>query len=174
MNPTRITHIIIPLHVSNYLNIAKINCFENETRCLFLFTRLVLEKYIFTSFLILNGTALRSGRVTHLKLNISKTSFFLSSTCVEHISLSSGILKCLLKVGNSIKTCIINVDLGKAFITLQQMHSNFKPSCEIDRGHVLVPQKSFDTLNTLVTRKYRFSKIFFLSVLHEHTSVESL
>jgi len=33
---------------------------------------------------------------------------------------------------------------------------------------------SFDTLNTLETRTFRFLKIFFLSVLHDQTSVESL
>jgi len=33
---------------------------------------------------------------------------------------------------------------------------------------------SFDTLNTMVTRKYRFSNSFILSVLHDQTSVESL
>jgi len=56
----------------------------------------------------------------------------------------------------------------------QQIHSSFKPSCQIDRGHIKVPQHTFDTLNTLVTRQYKFWKAFFLSVLHDHTLVNSL
>jgi len=46
--------------------------------------------------------------------------------------------------------------------------------CQIDREHLKNNKISFDTLNTLVTRTFRFLKIFFLSVLHDQTSVESL
>jgi len=66
-------------------------------------------------FLCLKGTPLRSGRVTHLKRNFLKTCFFLLSTCVGHSSLPCGTLIDLLSVVNSFKTCIISVDLGKAF-----------------------------------------------------------
>ena len=48
-----------------------------------------------------------------LKNNFSKTCTFLLSTCVGHSSLSCGTLICILSVGNSFKTCIISVDLGK-------------------------------------------------------------
>ena len=61
------------------------------------------------------------------------------------------VLICLLSVGNSFKTCITSVDIGKAFN-------------QIDRGHIKVPQISFDTLDTLVTRPYRFYKLLFKCV----------
>jgi len=35
--------------------------------------------------------------------------------CVGHSSLACGTLICLFAVGNSFKTCVISVDLGKAF-----------------------------------------------------------
>jgi len=50
-------------------------------------------------------------------------------------------LVCLLLIGNLFKTCIISVDLGKALVMLvpvQQIRSI--PSCQIDRGHIKVPQ----------------------------------
>jgi len=53
---------------------------------------------------------------------------------------------CLLSVGNSFKTCIIFVDLVKALAMLfpvQQIHFNFTPSCQFDRGHIRVPQNKF-------------------------------
>ena len=68
--------------------------------------------------------------------------------------------------------------LEKALVTLspvQQIHSNNNPSCQIDRGHIKVPHNKFwYTINTLVTEKYRFSKLFFLCVLQDQTSVEAL
>jgi len=111
-------------------------------------------------------TTLRSGRVTHLKRKFSKTRIFLLPTCVGHSSLSCETLICLLSVGNSLKTCVISVDIEKTLVTLfpvQQIHSHFKPSCNLDRGHIKVYHKiSFDTINTLVTRKVfeRFSKFW--------------
>jgi len=51
-----------------------------------------------------------------------------------------------LSVGNSLKTCIISVDLGKALVTLfpaQEIRSNFKLSLQIYRGHIKVPQNLF-------------------------------
>ena len=59
----------------------------------------------------------------------------------------------------------INLKLLLVLVTLfpvQQIHSNFKPSCQMKsiedilRYHKI----SFDTMNTLDTRKYRFSKKF--------------
>jgi len=106
-----------------------------------------------------------------------------------------------LSVGNSLKTCILFVDLGKALVThfpVEQIHvhSNFKPvDLQIALLMLLPVQQihsnlnrfaktiedilgyhktSFDTINMLVTKNYRFLKIFFLSVLHNQTSVESL
>ena len=82
--------------------------------------------------------------------------------CVGHSSLSCGTLICLSLVGNSFKTCIISIDLGKALVMLfpvQQIHSNFKPSCQIDRDIII--KVCFDALNMLVTRKYRFKKNLF-------------
>jgi len=38
------------------------------------------------------------------------------------------------------------VDLRKALVKLfpvQQIHFNFKPSCQIDREHIKVPQNKF-------------------------------
>jgi len=67
--------------------------------------------------------------------------------CVGHSSLSCGTLICLLSLGNSFKTCTISVDLGKAIVTLflvQQIHFNFKPSCQIDRKYIKAPQKRSD------------------------------
>ena len=95
-----------------------------------------------------------------LKRKFSKTRIFLLSTCVGHSSLSCETLICLLSVGNSLKTCVLSVDIEKTLVTLfpvQQIHSHFKPSCKLDRGYHKI---SFDTINTLVTRKVfeRFSK----------------
>jgi len=61
----------------------------------------------------LKRTPLRSGRATHLKRNFSFV--FLLSMCIGYKRLSCGTLICLFLVGNSFKTCIISVDLGKAF-----------------------------------------------------------
>jgi len=131
----------------------------------------------------IKGTPLRSCRVTHLKRHFSKTClfFFWLSTSVWHSSLSCDNKKiCLLSVDHFLKTCIIYVDLRKALVTLSpvysvQIHSNFKPSCQIDRGHnfIKVPQKGFDTLNTLVTREYMIFEIFYFKCVTRHTSVES-
>jgi len=41
------------------------------------------------------------------------------------------------------RTTLVYVDLGNALVTLfpdQQIHFNFKPSSEIDRGHIKAPQ----------------------------------
>jgi len=84
------------------------------------------------------GTPLRSGCVTHLKRIFWKTCFLMLLTCVGHSSLSCGTLIYLLSVGNSFKTCIIYVDLGKTLVKLfpvSQVHSNFKLSCQINREH---------------------------------------
>ena len=92
----------------------------------------------------LKGTPLRSDRVTHQKKIIRNP--FLLLTCVGHSSQSCGTLICFLSVGNSLKTCIISVDLGKALVTLfpvQQVHSNFKLSCQIDKGHIKVQSNPF-------------------------------
>jgi len=91
------------------------------------------------------GTPLRSGRVRHLKRFVSKTCFFLLPTCVGHNSLCLWHPICLLSVGNSFKTCITSVGHGKA---LQLFLCS---SCQIDRGHIKVPQNKFNM----------FSKIFF-------------
>ena len=85
------------------------------------------------------------------------------------ISLFCGTLICLLPFGNSFKTCIISVDLGKAFPILNRVAIHVSAE-DILRYHTI----SFNTLNMLVTRKYRFSKKIFLSVLQDQTSVESL
>jgi len=72
-------------------------------------------------------TPVRSDR-NKLKNKFSKTCFFLLSTCVGRNNLFCGTFTCLLSVGNSFKTCIISVYLGKALETLfsvQQIHSNF-------------------------------------------------
>ena len=76
----------------------------------------------------------------------SKTFFFFLSTCVWHNRLSCGTLICLLSVGNSFKTSVISVELGKNVSNafhVQQIHSNFKPSCQIDRKHFKVLQNKF-------------------------------
>ena len=62
---------------------------------------------------------------------------------------------------------------------VQQIHSNFKLSCYINRGHNLLRYHkiSSDTLITkyvIVTREYRFLVIIYLSVLQDQTSMESL
>jgi len=83
---------------------------------------------------------------------------------VGHSSPSCGTVIFLLLVSNSIKTCIISVDLGKTLVTLfsvQQIHSNFKPSCKIDRGHIKVPQNKFKYTKYVGNTKYRFLKISF-------------
>ena len=68
-----------------------------------------------------------------LKKTIFKNMFF------SFVDMQSyGTLMGLILVGNSFRTCIISVDLGKALVmlfTVQQIHSNFKLSCQIDRGH---------------------------------------
>jgi len=77
-----------------------------------------------------------AGRLAHIKRKFSKTCFFLLSTCVGDNSISCDTF--LLSVGNSLKTCIISVDLGKALLrayNVYSVHSKFKPSCQIDRGH---------------------------------------
>jgi len=61
-------------------------------------------------------------------------------------SLSCGTVIFLLSVGNSFKTSITSVNLRKALVTLfpvQQMHSNFKRSCQIDTRPIKVPQNKF-------------------------------
>jgi len=92
------------------------------------------------------GTPLRSDRVINtLKKNIFKNLVFLFSTCVWHRSISCGTLICFVSVGNSFKTCIISVDLGKAFKRLSLFHRYIpiKPSCHIDKRHIMVPQNKF-------------------------------
>jgi len=69
-----------------------------------------------------------------------------------------------LSVGNLFKTCIKYVDLGKAFPVLNRVAISIE---DILKYHKM----SFDTPNTLVIRK---DKMFFLSVFHDQTSVESL
>jgi len=75
------------------------------TRCYILLTICLLFS------LCLERAPLRSGCVKHLKRNLSKTVFLLS-TCLLHCSLSCGTL---LSVGNSINLLIsvkrLNVDL---------------------------------------------------------------
>jgi len=94
------------------------------------------------------GTQQRSGPVTHLKRKLSKTGFFLLSMCVGHNSLSCGtIIYVFLSIGNSFKTCIITVDLGKAFLNRVA-----KSIGDIFRYHKII----FDTISMLVTRKYWF------------------
>ena len=66
--------------------------------------------------------------------------------CVGYSSLTRGTLICLLSVGNSFKTCIISVGFGKALemsFPAQQIHSNFKHSFQIKRGHIKVPKNKF-------------------------------
>ena len=104
------------------------------------------------------------------------------SPCVTHLNRKPVFSCCtvifLLSVGNSLKpfiTCT-SVNLRKALVTrfpVQQMHSNFKPSRQIDTRHIKVPQNKFK-LTKYVGNKKRFPKKFFLSVLHNQTSVESL
>ena len=43
----------------------------------------------------------------------------------------------------------VDVKLTSNAFPVPEIHSNFKPSCQIDRGHIKVPQNKFDTLNTL-------------------------
>jgi len=88
-----------------------------------------------------------------------KTCFFLLSTCIGHNSLSCGMLikLCLLSVGNSFKTGIISVDLRRFSlfnIYISILNRVAKSIEDILRYHKI----SFDILNMLVTRKYRFSK----------------
>jgi len=76
---------------------------------------------------------------------------------------SCGTLKCLLSVGNSFKTWMISVDLRKALRfslfnrCIPILNRVAKSMEDILRYHKI----PFNTLNTLVTRKYRFSKISF-------------
>jgi len=94
------------------------------------------------------------------------TYFFLLSTCVGYNSVSCGILVCLLSVGNSFKTCIITVDLRKGWQRFSLFNRYIPIFNRVAKSieDILRYQKiSFDTLNKLVTRKYRFS-----------TAVESL
>jgi len=89
------------------------------------------------------GTSLRSGRVTHLKYTLFEKLFILLSTCIGHSILFCGTSLCLLSVGSSFKTYIISDDTGKTLVTLfavQQINSDVKPNCQIDRGHIRVPQ----------------------------------
>ena len=79
---------------------------------------------------------------------------FLLSTCVGHSAAQSILLVMLF--------------------TVQQIHSNFKPSCQKKIKYTLRYHKiSFDTLNTLETGNIDFLKKK-LSVLHDQTSLESL
>jgi len=81
-------------------------------------------------------------------------------------------------ISNSLYTCIIFVDLGKAFKRFSMFNRYIpivtrvaKPIEDILRYH----KTSFDTLNTLVTRtNFLLLTIFILSVLQDQTSVESL
>jgi len=78
----------------------------------------------------------------------------------ESYGQSCGTLICLLSAGNSFKTCIISVDLGKALQGFDPSNryipilNQVAKSIEVIlRYHIL----SFDTVNTLVTRNSRFS-----------------
>jgi len=106
----------------------------------------ISEYHKYVNILHVKRTPLRSGRVTHLKKVFLKTCLFLLSTCVWHNSLSFGTLKCFLSTDNSFKTRIIYVDIEKTLVMLfpvQQIYSNFKPSCQIDGGHINVSQNKF-------------------------------
>jgi len=122
----------------------------------------------------MESTQVWSGRVTHLKRNVLKTCFFLLSTCEGHISPSCGTLICLLSVVNAFKTCIIYVDLEKALVTffpVQQINSNFKQSCQIDRGHFKVPQKMFWYSKYVGNNKiYAFETFLFKCVTRQDRS----
>jgi len=115
----------------------------------------------FALITLFKGTPLWSGCVTHLKRIFSKTCFFLLSTCVGHNSVSYGTLICPSSVGNSFKTCIKSVDLGK---TLPHFSLFNRSIIILKLPHWLRYHKiSIDTLNMLVSRKCRFSKKIFFS-----------
>jgi len=65
------------------------------------------------------------------------------------------ILIIFVDLEKAFKTCILSVDLEKAFFLFKRYIA--KSIEDIFRFHKI----SFDTLNTLVTRKYRLSKSFF-------------
>jgi len=83
----------------------------------------------------------------------------------------------ILSIGNSFKTCIISVDLGKAFKRFS-LFNRYIPILNPIARHIEdilgYHKLSVDTLNALVIRTYNFPKNFFLSVLHDQTSVDSL
>ena len=107
-----------------------------------------LYRQISTSVRNIQGTPLKSGRVTHFKIFFLKTCFFLLLTCIGHNRLSCGTFTCLLLVGDSFKTCIISVIFRKAlqrfsmfnryFPILKQVAKSIEP-----RGHIKVPQNKF-------------------------------
>jgi len=92
--------------------------------------------------------------------------FFLVDA-IWHSSLSCGTLICLLSVGNSFKTCIISVDLGKAlqhFSLFNRYNPILNPVAKSIEDILRYHQIRLDTLNTMVKRKYRvFEKNFFTS-----------
>jgi len=49
------------------------------------------------------------------------------------------------------------------FFSVQQMHSNFKPSCQIDTRHIRVPQNKFKYTKYVGNKKV-FKKILFQCV----------
>jgi len=109
--------------------------------------------------LCFKGTRLRSGRVTFLKRKFWKTCFPCYVGHKVRSGLSCGTLIYILSVCNSFKICTIYVDLGKTLQRFSQFNRFIpilKPICKNNRGHIKVPQKSVNTLITLVTRKYRF------------------
>jgi len=114
------------------------------------------------------GTSLRSGRVTHWKRIFAKICLFLLSTCVGHSSLSCGTLMSFISWQLISKLCFIGwsrKSISNTFYcsTVQQIHSNFKQSYQIDRDNWLRYYKiRFDTLNMLVTRKLMLLENFLL------------
>jgi len=109
-------------------------------------------------------TPLRSGSGYILTKTILENLFFLLSTCVGHSSLSCGTFICILSVGKSFKTCTISVDIGKAFERISLCNRyilNLNRVAKSIEDILRYNKISFMKLNTLVTRKYRFSKVFF-------------
>ena len=78
----------------------------------------------------------------------------LLSTCKGHSSLSCGTFKCIFSVGNSFKTYICWSLISCLTDTFQFLNQVAKSIEDLLRYHKI----SFDTPNTLVTRKCRFSK----------------
>jgi len=92
------------------------------------------------------GTPLKSTGVTHSERNFSKTCFFLLSMCVVHCSLSCGALHCLLWAIHL--KCVLYMLISEMrYISI--LNRVAKLIEDISRYHKV----SFDTLNTLVTRK---------------------